>query len=263
MLYSFELKKTNKTATTVASTLISYLLSNSKLISLLIIAFFFFVFSDFSLLHFAAGDWLSTEFPALTEKTKTKQKDQQDIFWSRQDGWARSQNFNPRLRFTRRNRQAGKFRRTSLFSLTATRLHCTLSRPITDAISQCLLFSCWQKVHPRPHPPNPDLAVNTTSPSTWRPFAIIRVNTRPKDMEGSGGLAVLKKPECQNVTRLPAAGGFDMPAAGWCPFDRFIRKFARGVKEVPYVCAAAIRLNYSCQKEGELSRLCAPHSEWP
>lgn len=96
-----------------------------------------------------------------------------------------------------------EFRRTSLFSLTTTRLHCTLSRPITDAISQCLLFSCWQKVPP----PTPDLAFNTTSPSTWRPFAIIRVNTRPKDMEGSGGLSVLKKPKCQNVTRCqqPAA----------------------------------------------------------
>lgn len=79
----------------------------------------------------------------------------------------------------------------------------------------------------------------------------------------AGGLAVLKKPKCQNVTRVPAASSFDMPAAGWCPFDRFIRKFARGVKEVPYVCAAAIRLNYSCQKEGELSRLCALRSDWP
>lgn len=60
---------------------------------------------------------------------------------------------------------------------------------------------------------------------------------------------------------LPAAGRFDMP--GLDDAYLIVSKFGLGVKEVPYVCAAAIRLNYSCQKEGELSWLCALHSEWP
>lgn len=139
--------------------------------------------------------------PCIDWKNKTKQKDQQDIFWSRQDGWARSQNFNPRLRFTRRNRQGIQTYVTFLPHNHTPTLHLVTAH-----------YRCNQPMSPlqllaKGAPPTPDLAFNTTSPSTWRPFAIIRVNTRPKDMEGSGGLSVLKKPKCQNVTRCqqPAA----------------------------------------------------------
>lgn len=100
--------------------------------------------------------------------------------------------------------------------------------------------------------------------ATCRSFPIISVNTRPGDTETKQAWQRLKK-NTPNVRLWGEASCPPLwyPAAGWCLFDHFIRKFGLGVKEVPYVCAAAIRLNYSCQRAGELSWLCAPRSEWP